>query len=88
MLKSWLFAIFVSSIKYTLFVPPPPSPHKVFHNFCFFFYFYRVFSVVPREIEDNYAKFGGEGANKIYYEVQIANKSEVSELELSLSTRC
>ena len=33
-------------------------------------------------------KFGGEGANKMYYEVQIANKYKVSELELSLSIRC
>ena len=86
MLKSWLFAIYVSSIIH-LVCPPPPPHHKVFHNLCFF-YFYRFFSVVPGEIEDNYAKCGGEGANKIYYEVQISNKSEVSELELSFSIRC
>ena len=85
MLKSWLFAICVSSIIH-LVCPPPPPKKKFFLTFVF--YFYRVFSVVPGEIEDNYAKFGGEGANKIYYEVQIANKSEVSELELSLSIKC
>ena len=84
MLKSWLFAICVSSIIHL--VCPPPPPTKFFLTFVF--YFYRVFSVVPGEIGDNYAKCRGEGANKIYYEGQIANKSEVSELELSLSIRC
>ena len=86
MLKSWLFAIYVSSIIH-LVCPPPPPTTKFFITFVFF-YFYRFFSVVPGEIEDNYAKCGGEGANKIYYEVQISNKSEVSELELSFSIRC
>ena len=46
-------------------------------------------SVFPGEIEDNYTKFGGEGANKkLYYNVQIAKKSQVSALELSLSISC
>lgn len=46
-------------------------------------------SVVPGEIEDNYTKFGEEGANKkLYYNVQIAKKSQVSALELSLSISC
>ena len=52
------------------------------------FLFLLNFSFFPGKIEDNYAKFEGEGANKMHYKVQIANKSEVSELELSLSLNC
>ena len=66
--------------------PPPPPPTKFFITFVFLFLL--NFSFFPGKIEDNYAKFEGEGANKMHYEVQIANKSEVSELELSLSIRC
>ena len=82
MLKNWLFAICTSSIIHLVC----STPHKVFHNLCFLFLL--SISVVPGEIEDNYAKFGGEGADKLYYEVQIANTSEVSALELPLSVRC
>ena len=85
MLKNWLFAICATSITSIIHLVCPPAPHpppllhKVFHNLCFYFYWVVHFSQ---------EKFGGEGANKMYYEVQIANKSEVSELELSLSIRC
>ena len=70
-----------------MFVPPPPPPPTKFF-ITFVFLFLLNFSFFPGKIEDNYAKFEGEGANKMHYEVQIANKSEVSEHELSLSIRC
>ena len=83
MSRNWLFAICASSIIDLVY----SLPHKVFHNL--YFLFLLSISVVPGEIEDNYTKFGEEGANKkLYYNVQIAKKSQVSALELSLSISC
>ena len=83
MLKSWLFAIGASSITDLVC----SLPYKVFDNFWFLFLL--SISVVPGEIEDNYATFSGEGVNKkLYYDVQIAKKSQVTALKLSLSISC
>ena len=76
MSRNWLFAICALSIIHLVC----SLPHKVFHKFWFLFLL--SISVFPGEI-------GGEGANKkLYYDVQIAKKSQVSALELSLSISC
>ena len=75
MLKSWLFAIGASSITDLVC----SLPYKAFDNFWFLFLL--SISVVPGEIEDNYATFSGEGANKkLYYDVQIAKSLRLPHL--------
>ena len=77
MSRNWPRSPFARRLWYTLFVP---SSTKFFITFGF--YFYWVF-------QSSQKKFGGEGPNKkLYYNVQIAKKSQVSALELSLSISC
>ena len=80
--KKWCYNILGCSLFFShnlihLVCPPPQSPHKA--KFCVTFLFISTgYFSVPGEIEDNYAKFSGRGANRMYYDVQMANKDKAN----------
>ena len=45
---------------------------------CSLFFSHNFYFSVPGEIEDNYAKFSARGANRMYYDVQMANKDKAN----------